>query len=221
MIVLAAIALSLVQPNQRPFADLGALFGPDDYPAEARAAGEEGLVGFSVEVAADGRVAGCTVTRPSGSASLDAGTCAILREQARYRPATDGEGRAIAGVDSGRINWRLPPPEPPPVPIPAANCGGCTMPRTNLVSYFNYGDYPPAALRAGEHGRVAFRLLIGTDGRVKRCEVTASSGSQALDRTTCAILLVRARYTPARDPEGNVIEGVDNAHVTWRLPGLR
>jgi len=206
------------QPSQGPRADLGALLGPADYPAAARAAGEEGAVTFRLEVGADGRVTGCTVTRSSGSAALDAGTCAIIRERARYRPATDGEGRAVAGTDMGRINWRLPPPEPPAVAIPAENCAGCTPPRANLGSLFSTDDYPPLARRDRQEGRVAFRILIGIDGRVKRCDVTATSGSHALDLMTCAILLARARYRPASDPSGNPVDGVDNGYVDWRLP---
>ena len=61
-------------------------------------------------------------------------------------------------------------------------------------------------------------LTIGTSGRVDACSVTSSSGSSALDQATCRILRSRARYTPARDEDGNPTTGHDSGRVTWRLP---
>jgi TonB family protein len=89
-------------------ADLGALVTTEDYPAEAAAKGEEGAVGFRLEVGADGRVTGCAITRSSGSASLDGATCRLMRSRARFRPALDSQGRPTDDVVASRIVWRLP-----------------------------------------------------------------------------------------------------------------
>src|SRR5687768_3026766 len=73
----------------------------------------------------------------------------------------------------------------------------------NLAAYIFADDYPASARRAGEEGEVAFRLVIGAEGRVDACTITRSSGSSALDSTTCRIMRSRARFTPARDAAGN------------------
>jgi len=90
--------------------------------------------------------------------------------------------------------------------------------RANLNSYFSTDDYPAGALRNNEQGTTGFSLTIGTSGRVDACTVTSSSGSSALDQATCRILRSRARYTPARDENGNPTTGRDSGRVTWRLP---
>jgi protein TonB len=103
-------------------------------------------------------------------------------------------------------------PPPPPRVIPPQRA------RANLNSYFSGDDYPAAALRGNDEGSTGFRLTIGPSGRVTDCQVTASSGSSALDQATCRILRSRARYTPARDSSGNPTSGTDSGRVTWRLP---
>jgi TonB family protein len=116
----------------------------------------------------------------------------------------------------------LPPPPvlyvPSPPPPPAPMGMWALRARANLNAYFSTDDYPAAALRAYEQGTTGFRLVIGPNGRVTACEVTASSGSAALDQATCRILRSRARYTPARDSRGNPTTGSDFGRVTWRLP---
>lgn len=119
------------------------------------------------------------------------------------------------------------PPQPPvmrvepPRPVPAPPPPRIVPPqraRANLSSYFSEDDYPPGALRNNEQGTTGFSLTIGASGRVEGCTVTASSGSSALDQATCRILRNRARYTPARDENGNPAVGRDQGRVTWRLP---
>ncbi len=108
------------------------------------------------------------------------------------------------------------PPRPPAPPAPRKV--QTAKARANLASYFSDDDYPPSALRNEESGRTAFRLSIGADGRVTDCNVTSSSGSSALDATTCSLLKRRARYTPARDDNGNATTDTASGSITWRLP---
>ena len=92
------------------------------------------------------------------------------------------------------------------------------LPRYPLASYVARADYPRAALRNREQGRVGFALGIGADGRVNACRITASSGSAALDAATCRIMRSRARYTPARDAQGNPVPDRDRGELNWTLP---
>lgn len=88
----------------------------------------------------------------------------------------------------------------------------------SLARYITADDYPAAALRNNQQGRVAFTLDIGADGRVTDCAVTESSGAAILDSTTCRIMRVRARYTPGRNAFGQPVADRDRAVVRWQLP---
>jgi protein TonB len=98
----------------RAKANLASLFTDRDYPAEAIAAREEGIVGFTLDVGPDGRVAACTVTRSSGSSALDGTTCGLMSSRARFTPAVDDSGESVADHLAGRIVWKLPAPAPAP-----------------------------------------------------------------------------------------------------------
>lgn len=115
----------------------------------------------------------------------------------------------------------LPPPPKPVEPGPWAPprvVEGPSRARGNIAAYISDSDYPPAAIRAQEQGRVAFRLGIGADGRVTTCTITASSGSATLDDTTCRILQNRARFVPARDARGVPVEDSVTGALNWILP---
>lgn len=86
------------------------------------------------------------------------------------------------------------------------------------AGWITSGDYSVDALRAKEQGPVAFMLAVGADGVPTKCEITTSSGSPSLDSGTCALLLQRARFTPARDAAGQPAEGVFRSRINWKIP---
>ncbi len=106
----------------------------------------------------------------------------------------------------------LPPVSPPPHGATRARAVG---PLSRLISP---DDYPPAALRNGEEGVVAFRLTVGSDGRVTGCGITTSSGSANLDAATCSILRRRARFHPATDGKGGRLVDHFSSRVRWTIP---
>ncbi|HST35409.1 MAG TPA: energy transducer TonB [Allosphingosinicella sp.] len=97
-------------PPRRLQAAPGGYFLPGDYPRGALAARREGEVGYELTIGTSGRVSNCRVTRSSGDVALDAATCRVLRERARYIPARDLQGGTTEGVDAGSHAWRLPRP---------------------------------------------------------------------------------------------------------------
>lgn len=101
-------------PEVRAKANLPSYFTTMDYPAAARRAGEQGTVGFTAAVDPTGRVTACAITASSGSPSLDYATCAIISRRARFTPAQDGAGRAVADRIEARTRWVLPPAPPTP-----------------------------------------------------------------------------------------------------------
>lgn len=105
-------------------------------------------------------------------------------------------------------------PAPPPSPIgkrPAT-------PRGNPGTWVTSNDYPSRALREELEGTTRFRLIVSADGRTSHCEVRESSGSLALDQTTCSTIRRRARFNPAIDHQGAAIEGSWTSAVRWQIP---
>ena len=91
----------------RAKANLASLIFEDDYPAAARAAREQGMVEYTLDVGPNGRAMACKVTHSSGSAALDSTTCRLMRSRARFTPALDAAGTPTADKMTGRIVWRL------------------------------------------------------------------------------------------------------------------
>jgi protein TonB len=83
-------------------------FSSDDYPVAARGSGAQGKVRFTLTIDPGGRVAGCVITRSSGSAVLDAATCRIIQRRGRYTPAIDATGRPTSGTIEQEIVWKAP-----------------------------------------------------------------------------------------------------------------
>jgi periplasmic protein TonB len=79
-------------------------------------------------------------------------------------------------------------------------------------------SYPPAAIRAGEEGRVTVKLSVDARGTLTRCVVTTSSGSAALDAGTCSLFERSVTYRPARNARGRAVPGTLTKSITWKLP---
>lgn len=82
--------------------------GTDDYRSNWIRQELTGKARFRLEIAADGRVAGCTITGSSGHPELDAATCALVTRRAKFQPARGSEGEPVAGSYSNAIDWQLP-----------------------------------------------------------------------------------------------------------------
>jgi periplasmic protein TonB len=100
----AVVKAQKAQPKGQP----GNWATTDDYPSSAIRAEEQGTTGFRVEVGPDGRVTSCSVTRSSGSSTLDEATCRLVTRRARFTPAKDTSGAAISDTYSNNIRWVLP-----------------------------------------------------------------------------------------------------------------
>ena len=87
--------------------DLRRLFTSDDYPWSSVMNGEDGDVKVVLLVNEQGKVADCSVIQTSGVAMLDAQTCAVLKERARFVPAVGKDGKPAKDAFIQKINWRL------------------------------------------------------------------------------------------------------------------
>ena len=113
----------------------------------------------------------------------------------------------------------MAPPAPPPPPAPH-KVQSAQSSKGDLRGLFTGDDYPASAMSAGAEGTAQATLTIGADGRVVGCNLTRSTGNGALDAATCSILRRRAKFTPARDSNGNpTTDTVTTPPITWRLEG--
>jgi len=106
-----------------PKANLGSYFNADDYPDVAISGGETGTVELAMLIDEAGKIADCTVVATSGAAALDAQSCAVLTERAKFRPAVGNDGKPVKSSLTQRIRWDL----------------------ENLRSHREYGNERPAA----------------------------------------------------------------------------
>jgi protein TonB len=88
----------------------------------------------------------------------------------------------------------------------------------SVASLLSFEDYPAEAVRNNWQGDVSVKLNITKDGRVRACRIVQSSGYPVLDLKTCEVMLLRARFTPARNIFGQPVEDVFQAPlIRWRL----
>ena len=91
-----------------PRGDLSKIITFEDYPQSALRNGEEGVVGFILDVGVDGRVPSCMVIRPSKSDALNGATCRIMHARMRFTPARDSSGQPAPSRMAQEVRWTLP-----------------------------------------------------------------------------------------------------------------
>lgn len=91
-----------------PRGNPGGWITDNDYRTSWITRGYSGVASFSLRVDSSGRVSSCTITRSTGHAALDDATCRLLERRARFDPARDTSGKAVAGSFSSSVNWKIP-----------------------------------------------------------------------------------------------------------------
>lgn len=136
---LAAATAAAATPKATPI-DPGSWFKENDYPFEAMKNGAQGSVVFEVQVDANGNPTDCQVTKSSGNALLDQATCSVVRSRARFKPATDADGKPVVGLYSTTTVWKL---------------GGAeTYYRAVIIDYSTTADHPSCRIDANAAGPV-------------------------------------------------------------------
>ena len=96
-----------VSKAQSAKGNLQSLFGTDDYPQDALRNEETGRAVAQLTVGTDGRVTNCSIVSSSGSRSLDAATCRILKSRARFTPARLSNGEPTTDTVTQPISWQI------------------------------------------------------------------------------------------------------------------
>ncbi|MBW8743332.1 MAG: TonB family protein [Sphingomonas sp.] len=178
----------------------GQLFVP--YPAGAAARGEHGSTVVAITINSAGQVANCVVSRSSGSAELDAATCALVGKGKRYARVPAGEPLRI---DTGRINWMIPgtAQRVSDLPIdrrayevildrdrPIGPDG--KMPRVFLSSL--QAPLPRQFQPGFESVRIITAVKVSPQLRPVACSVEVGSGYPNLDEQVCKDVLQTATF---------------------------
>jgi len=139
----------------------------DDYPEDALRAGSYGRVSLHLQITAEGRVGACSVTETSGWRSLDTASCAAAKHRARFLPARNAQGQAIAGDYRVGLGFGIGDHQPL-----------LLIPMTLGVKALPPGYTQPARTQ----------VRFGPDGHAAQCETTISTGSSLADGMICSVI---------------------------------
>lgn len=184
----------------------------DDYPVRAMREEREGTVGFRLAIGVDGLPTDCEIISSSGHADLDAATCTLTSQRARFIPGLDASGKPTTGTYSNRIRWRIPDPVQasesfPRAPEPLFG-DALTNPRE--------ADFPAGAVARALAGRVRVSLDIGKDGAIRACKATALIAPKPLVAASCPYITPRARFSPALGVDGQPTDGRYATTLVWQ-----
>jgi TonB family protein len=90
-----------------PVTPLMKLFDGNDYPRKAIWNEEMGRAKAVLYIDATGTPTNCSLTRSTGSKSLDETTCALLMKRARFHPAIDKDGQPMPTLDATNVVWLI------------------------------------------------------------------------------------------------------------------
>lgn len=149
-----------------------------EYPPRALAAGQQGLVGYKVKLDREGYATECQVTRSSGHALLDEETCRLILNRATFKGVKDSNGRRVAVVTEGTVNWVLP---------------------SNAASYSGQPAAAPAGLRIVDAPAPASGKRI--------CKRKIKTGSLADYERLCATAAEWAKMSEQTQREWGALQG--------------
>ena len=88
--------------------DPGEWVTPKDYPTMSLLNGSVGVTTFRLQVNELGEPEGCTIVETSGFEELDARTCEVVTDRARFRPPLNDKGEQVESTYTNRVRWVLP-----------------------------------------------------------------------------------------------------------------
>lgn len=214
-----------------------------DQASRPSATGMVAVVGVHAAIAAI-LVAGLTVTgtmpeilNPVGATNIPAEPPPIPPEPVEPTPREASETIVHVPIPKLDIPTFEPPFETtplvlPPVPTPQPGLGAeipkptpqpsfdpvAAKPRNDPARWLTDRDYRSSWARQDLTGTARFRLEIAASGKVTNCAITGSTGHAELDQATCALVTKRARFEPARGPNGEPVAGSYSSAVRWELP---
>ncbi|MDN3646978.1 hypothetical protein QWY75_12260 [Pontixanthobacter aestiaquae] len=84
--------------------------------------------------------------------------------------------------------------------------------------WFKKGDFPGELFFKGENALVEFSLIVDDTGTPNFCEITNSTRPQKFDESVCLKLLRTARFTPARNKDGQPVPDPWSSRILFQIP---
>jgi hypothetical protein len=86
-----------------------------------------------------------------------------------------------------------------------------------IWTLFSGDDVPLSIMREQDVRVVGVRLTVDPTGKLQACSAEFTSGLTKLDEYTCEIIRRRARFQPARGPDGQSAYGIIRTPITWTV----
>lgn len=83
----------------------GTWLKPNDYPGSALSTGAQSLVSFRLLIDSTGTPTDCLIQRSYGDERFNRITCDKIVERARFEPALDAQGKAVASYYGTSVSW--------------------------------------------------------------------------------------------------------------------
>lgn len=194
---------------QTPLTDPITWMTDADRPADL----PSGEVGAAVEfdISPQGRIENCD-KRNARPSSLGETVCELLKQRARYEPAYDTEGRAVASSGVYGVGWSEQGVFKRP-----ADYGGA-VPRNNPGRWVGPADLPTSRLDRGEGGIVTVRFDITVEGRASNCSGESQEARINLAPIFCEVIERRARFRPPIGTDGRPFATIGRQDIRWMLP---
>ena len=87
----------------------GSWYSITDYPAKSRRRGEQGVANILLDIDAKGIPVACRIVHSSSYPDLDNASCDLALKRARFSPARDANGKAVASTFAVPVRWALKP----------------------------------------------------------------------------------------------------------------
>lgn len=98
-------AIRMITIDAEAIGDESQWVTPDDLPPAYESMSQTRLAIMRLDINASGRVQACRIVRSTGAAPLDQQSCRLMVARARYTPARDASGQAVATVRTKQIEW--------------------------------------------------------------------------------------------------------------------
>jgi len=155
---------------------------PADFPPKALSEKRQGCVKIELAISPVGTVEGCKVLESSTHADLDAESCKIATNKAKFGPALDVAGQATAGRVQTGLNWRISMerggPNPPVIATP---------------------PMLPKELRP-KAGTATLSFIVAADGSLEECQGQTTMETRFFEpEAMCNRTMKMEPYTDAND----------------------
>lgn len=89
----------------------------------------------------------------------------------------------------------------------------------DVRALFSNDDFPAYLVIQGISRTVHTRTIVRRDGSVESCAAEVSSGDTKLDAYTCALILKRGKFLPAKWTDGSPVYALIRVPVRWMIAG--